>query len=965
MDGRSKRIFIRGVIVLSILPVIFLLVHTLAMHETGYRLQERQLKNLVHQISSEVEQRGMTVVSIAGMASRFLPGQEALFEKMIQALPGGQWYGGLALREADGTLLSSRTGTSQVQIRIQADRGRPEFENETNGYLVFSSAACSTPCLVARAMIGQGRWLSLYFSSEVLGLEYSIRRLRSLGIRAVLTLENRQIFASSFQQRLEGLPLSVLLPIREGVDGTDKQDFLPERGRKQLLIVTNGAKQEGINMETVWETIRFPGERLRLYLLTPEERALIDARPSFIYTIFLHAFVVVISLVAIGFFIFLYRRLGRIREDAAQIPELRQNVTRLKETSLRYSTLFNSMIDGILLLDMHGRILDCNRTFAEMLGYETGELIGTNQRLLTPPRFWQTENESVFAQVSSWGFTKDYEKEFIRKDGSTVPVMINSCLIRESDSKNGSILSTLRDISEQKRALDEINRLNLLLEDIIESSTLCILTLDERLRIRMVNSSAERFFRIERAMVMGSPLFESIPFFERLRSLFERTISENKPMFQGNETVVFGENDEKHVNITIYPLHSRESGSVAIHLEDITDHVHLERRLFQSQKMEALGTLASGFAHDFNNLLSGIFSYLTVIKMKTTDEEVLEPLDLVYSIAKRASTLVKHIVTFSRSSQIRAVPVNIGSVIDEVVAMIRESFPKNIDLQTVACDDDCWILGDQSQIAQVLLNLCINARDAMPSGGVLAISLERLRISEEDARRFRLLKPGNTVRVTVSDTGMGIDPAIADKIFDPFFTTKSDRNGTGMGLFIVYGILRSHRGDIELSSTPGKGTSISIFIPLSEPPENGETLPENEACSQKTGNTELRGRLVVIDDEEIIGGALREGFSRMGFEVRTALNGAEGLRLCRESRPDMVILDMIMPGLGGEETFDLLKAEYPDLKIVIHTGFTQGDVEQRMLEKGALDVLHKPYEMTEVAQRLAAWIRQGQAQGNP
>ena len=406
------------------------------------------LKNLVHQISSEVEQRGMTVVSIAGMASRFLPGQEALFEKMIQALPGGQWYGGLALREADGTLLSSRTGTSQVQIRIQADRGRPEFENETNGYLVFSSAACSTPCLVARAMIGQGRWLSLYFSSEVLGLEYSIRRLRSLGIRAVLTLENRQIFASSFQQRLEGLPLSVLLPIREGVDGTDKQDFLPERGRKQLLIVTNGAKQEGINMETVWETIRFPGERLRLYLLTPEERALIDARPSFIYTIFLHAFVVVISLVAIGFFIFLYRRLGRIREDAAQIPELRQNVTRLKETSLRYSTLFNSMIDGILLLDMHGRILDCNRTFAEMLGYETGELIGTNQRLLTPPRFWQTENESVFAQISSWGFTKDYEKEFIRKDGSTVPVMINSCLIG-SQYKNGSILSTLRDISER------------------------------------------------------------------------------------------------------------------------------------------------------------------------------------------------------------------------------------------------------------------------------------------------------------------------------------------------------------------------------------------------------------------------------------------------------------------------------------------------------------------------------------
>jgi CheY-like chemotaxis protein len=373
--------------------------------------------------------------------------------------------------------------------------------------------------------------------------------------------------------------------------------------------------------------------------------------------------------------------------------------------------------------------------------------------------------------------------------------------------------------------------------------------------------------------------------------------------------------------------------------------------------MEALGTLASGFAHDFNNLLSGIFSYLTVIRMKTTDEEVLEPIELVYNIARRASTLVKHIVTFSRSSQIRAVHVNICHTVDEIVAMIRESFPKNIELENTVCDRDCWILGDPSQIAQVLLNLCINARDAMPSGGTLTISLERMRISEEDVRRFRMLQAGNTVRITVSDTGMGIDPTIADKIFDPFFTTKSDRNGTGMGLFIVYGILRSHRGDIELTSNPGRGTAISIYLPLTEPPNQAEIALSPVVNNGKQIQREHKGRLIVIDDEEIIGGALREGFGRMGFEVRTAISGEEGLRLCRESLPDLVILDMIMPGLGGEETFDKLKHEFPSLKVVIHTGFTQGDVEQRMLDKGALDVLHKPYEMLEVAERVAEWIR--------
>ncbi len=958
MDGRSRRIFVGGVVLLCILPVLFLLVHTFAMHETGYRIQESQIGDLLRQVVSHVEDKGRLAISLAALAGRMVPDRLDLFEELVRTFPGGEHCTGLSVRDLNGGVTLRRLFHPLGEQQIASDTAKDNSARKQPGGLEFVSGTAGTPYVIARTAGESG--ISLYFSPDVLGLQGGLEGLQEQGIRAILTLENRQILASTFSQRLEGLPVSVLLPLRDSAAGIDDQVVLNAKGRRELVIVTNGARQEGVRMETVWDTIRSIGEPVRLYLLVPHERALLHARPAVRYTMLLHAAVVILSLGAIAVFVSLYKALRRLKDDAAQVPELRQNMTRLKETSLRYSTLFNSMIDGILLLDMHGRILDCNRTFAEMLGYETGELVGTNQRLLTPPRFWQTENEDVFAQISSWGFTKDYEKEFIRKDGSTVPVMINSCLIRESDTKSGSILSTLRDISEQKRALDEINRLNSLLEDIIESSTLCILTLDERMRIRMVNTSAERFFRIERSLVDNQPLFGAIPFFERLRSLFERTISENKPMFQGNETIVFGENDEKHVNITIYPLHSRDSGSVAIHLEDITDHVHLERRLFQSQKMEALGTLASGFAHDFNNLLSGIFSYLTVIRMKTTDEEVLEPLELVYNIARRASTLVKHIVTFSRSSQIRAVHVNICTMVDEVVAMIRESFPKNIALENSVCDKDCWILGDQSQMAQVLLNLCINARDAMPTGGKLAISLERLRISEEDARRFRMLQPGNAVRITVSDTGMGIDPAIADKIFDPFFTTKSDRNGTGMGLFIVYGILRSHHGDIELSSTPGRGTSISIFLPLVEPP--GNSLPDLAPAAHVTRSTrrEHRGSLVVIDDEEIIGGALREGFGRMGFDVRTALTGEQGLQLCRERMPDLVILDMIMPGLGGEETFDLLRKEFPELRIVIHTGFTQGDVEQRMLDKGALDVLHKPYEMVEVAERVAAWIQDSQ-----
>lgn len=930
---------------LILLPLLFLLLHGYILYTTSSRMQEKRSKELLEQLVKHIENQGRIALSLADLAGRMAP---ETFESLLHTFPGGEHCSGLVIRDKNGNVVLRRAFHPSGEEQLIADLANPNPLSKQPAGLEFGTGIEGIPYLVAHPT--NRPELGLYFSPAVFGLEKGLAGLEKQGMQAILTLENKKILTSTFSQRFEGLPTSILLPSFDPADKFNSQFGQTVSGQQELVISTNGKQLTGIRMKTVWDTIRSFAEPVRLYLLVP------DSGPTSGTDILLYLAVILLGLGACAAYIFLYKNLSRLTAEVRYLPQLQQDIVRLKEASLRYSVLFNSMIDGIILLDLQGRILDCNRTFAEMLGYEPKELIGTNLRLLTPPRFWQTENENTSTRISNWGFTKDYEKEFIRKDGSTVPVMMSSCRTQDPDKNGSFVLSTLHDISEQKRALDKINRLNSLLEDIIESSTLSLLTLDEQMRIRMLNSAAERFFRIERNQVINQSLFEVVPFFERLRSLFERAISENKPMFQGNESIVFAENDEKHVNITIYPLHSSASGSVAVHLEDITDHVHLEHRLFQSQKMEALGRLASEFAHEFNNLLSGIFSYLTVIKMKTTDNELLEPLGLVYNIAQRASTLVKHILIFSRSRKITKACVNICAAVDEMMTIICESFPKNIVLEYSVSDRDCWILGDQSLIAQVLLNLCINARDAMPEGGKLTISLERLRISVEEARRFRSLEPGNVVRITVTDTGMGIEPAIVDRIFEPFFTTKSDHNGTGMGLSIVHGILDSHHGDVELSSTPGRGTSISILLPLVDGPKTPSS--KREATIQPLlFPREHSGRLVVIDDEEIIGGALREGFTRMGFDVRTALNGEEGLRLCRESLPDLVILDMIMPGLGGENTFDLLKKEFPALKIVIHTGFTQEDVEQRMLDKGALDVLHKPYDMVAVAEKLANWIK--------
>jgi len=531
--------------------------------------------------------------------------------------------------------------------------------------------------------------------------------------------------------------------------------------------------------------------------------------------------------------------------------------------------------------------------------------------------------------------------------------MINSTIVGDEISKGNIILSTLKDISAQKRADQEIEKLHKHLEDIIESSPSAIITLNESLAVTSINSSAEKFFAIQRVAALQKQLVEAIPFFLRYEKSLKKIILEKQIITLPSESFTIDENEEKYTNITFYPLLSEETGSIAIHLEDITGQVQLERQLFQSQKMDALGTLASGFAHDFNNLLSGMSSYISVLKMRTKDKNILERLNILENITQRASSLVSHILTFSRNNKIHAQAVNTKSVCDEVVNIISRSIPKNIKINNKVKDKNIFVKGDPSQISQVLLNLCINARDAMPDGGKLAISQEIADIREEDVTRFHMLKSGKMVKITVKDSGKGIPYEIKDRIFDPFFTTKSRGKGTGMGLAIVYGILQNHHGDVNVVSIPGKGTTVSFYLPIAD---NKNLEIPLEKPPTETPILKGKGTILIIDDEEVICNAVSDGLTRFGYHVYTANNGEQGISMFNEHKIDLIILDMIMPGISGEQTFDLLKKEDPNVKVMIHTGYTHKEIQERMMSKGALQVVNKPYDIFEMARLVSHFL---------
>ena len=432
--------------------------------------------------------------------------------------------------------------------------------------------------------------------------------------------------------------------------------------------------------------------------------------------------------------------------------------------------------------------------------------------------------------------------------------------------------------------------------------------------------------------------------------------------FQAELRLAGGGDEPVDITLSAAPIGEDQ---MIVFVRDVTEVRRLEQQLHQNQKLESLGRLAGGIAHDFNNLLTGILGNAQLIQMTSEEQdkgaadELAAQAGEIISAASRASELTRQLLGFARKGRLTTTLVDLHASIEEVRSLLAHSLDRQVEMRVDLQAGDHHILGDYTQIQNALLNLGVNARDAMPSGGMLVFSTRNVDLDEAYCNSAAEdISPGRYVEICVTDTGEGMDPATQQQIFEPFFTTKEPGRGTGLGLASVYGAVSSHRGVIRVYSEPGRGTTMKLLLPASR-----ADIPQAVPATNSREIVRGQGRVLLIDDEEVVlrfaGGALRT----MGYEVVSCSNGPEALEKLQADPDqfDLVVLDLIMPEMPGSETFKRIRQIRPDLPVVVSTGYSSSQALRSTLDQGAEAFLPKPYRLDELSRVIAQLVKARQA----
>lgn len=401
---------------------------------------------------------------------------------------------------------------------------------------------------------------------------------------------------------------------------------------------------------------------------------------------------------------------------------------------------------------------------------------------------------------------------------------------------------------------------------------------------------------------------------------------------------------------TIAPVIDSD-GKVISFLEvgnDVTEQISIEEQLAQSQKLESIGLLAGGIAHDFNNIIGAILGYASFMKNKISgDHQFYKYLDTIERSAVRAAELTSQLLAFARGGKYNVTPVNLNMVVLDTLGIVRSTIDRSITVRKNLSEDLPTVEADPGQMQQVVMNLCVNARDAMSAGGFLTIETSEVTLTEDDAKSNIEARPGSYVLLAVSDTGIGMDKITAQRIFEPFFTTKEKGKGTGLGLSMVYGIVRNHGGFVKVESEPGKGTTFKVFYPASGKPEKEEARTMNDV----KGGTET---ILLAEDEEAMRELVVDVLESGGYKVIATDNGEAAVKVysSRKDEIDLVILDMIMPKLNGGDAFRELKKVNPNILVLLSSGYSQDEKAQQLLNEGVAGFLGKPYQVRELLEKV-------------
>lgn len=634
------------------------------------------------------------------------------------------------------------------------------------------------------------------------------------------------------------------------------------------------------------------------------------------------------------------------------ITERKQAEAALRASEERYRAVVESSADGIFI-NQDGRIVFANSALLRLLGADSPDrVLGKSPFDLLHPDYHPLARERIRRVLQTRQPVPFVPERFVRLDGTVIDVEVAAAPFEDRDGP--AILVTARDLTERKRAEEALRR----------EREFIRLVLDTDPNLIFVKDGAGRFLLVNKAL---ADLYDTVP--ENLvgRCVGEDLSAPNEvPEYRHVEQEVLRTGRKVACDETntrpdgrVYWFHTIKvplvlpdgTSHVLGIAADITERKRIEEQLFQSQKMEAVGQLAGGVAHDFNNSLTVINGYSNLLMSSLPPNgPAREAATQIRHAGERAAGLTQQLLAFSRRTMIEPKVLDLNEIVDQIARLLRRLIGENITLVTALGPGPSRVRADPCQVEQVVMNLAINARDAMPDGGRLTIETREIGLDSDEAAFHPGLVPGRYVRLTVADTGCGMTDEVKARIFEPFFTTKEVGKGTGLGLATVYGIVKAYGGHIGVDSQVGIGTTFRILLPIAA---EGTTGPAGA-----NGTVTPRGSetILLVEDEEAVRAIARFALQMEGYTVLEADSGVAALNLINKHAGPihLLVTDVVMPGMNGRAVADAVRKAYPGLKVLYVSGYTDNAVLRQGVSAGTDAFLHKPFTPASLARKVQA-----------
>ncbi|MGV1098607.1 PAS domain-containing hybrid sensor histidine kinase/response regulator [Thiovibrio sp. JS02] len=667
------------------------------------------------------------------------------------------------------------------------------------------------------------------------------------------------------------------------------------------------------------------------------------------------------------------------------LSALRQTEKALYESEIRFQMIAENTKDMILLSEGLGRIVFVNSALLALLGFTDSELSRRPISDLIQPRF-HGHLAKTWKKILAGTTVPPQEIVLLKQDGTPLDAEI-SCFAIEQEEGEAYFGAIMRDITTRKMAEQEIEHYRERLEKLVAERTSELTVANRKLRQTVVEQElAEE--RLSQEKNKLEALFAAIGdglsvHDQNFRILFQNSVLTDKygdctgrtchaayhdraepcpgcglpECFEDGavhwfEMVEVRGKENMFYELSVSPVRDGKGAIIAAVevVRDISDQKKMADQLLQAQKMEAIGTLAGGIAHDFNNILTAILGYAELSKLETNPgSDLNNNLSEIIAASRRAGDLIRQILTFSRRSEFKKQPLAIQAVVKEAVKLLRGTIPSTIEIRQRICEECGTILADVTQIHQVIMNLCTNAYHAMQEkGGTLTIGLEQADLRKDSGSLLMGLAPENYVKLSVSDTGHGMDEATLERIFEPYFTTKKKGEGTGLGLATVHGIVENHGGVITVDSKEGEGTSFTIYFPTVDKP--AVVFPDQEEIH----SLGVEARILFVDDEEMLIRLGERILRKLGFTVTAVSSSRQALETFRADPLafDLLLTDQVMPGLTGIDLARQCRILRPDLPVILATGYSEVSDKESALAHGIGTVLLKPISIKTMAESI-------------